>query len=355
MASGIIPDPPLPDSINIVQNNTLHLPDQLKLVQINLQKCRAASNNLVSFISQHKIQLACVQDPYSLNSHLIGFPSSWSIFHSDTYNSAVIVTNPKLKVIQTLKTPNSIFVSVQSRTQSLILGSFYSEPSQNFDDHLDQWLPHMQDQSFILTGDFNAKSPIWGSSRSDVRGNKILDLCSANDWVVMNNPSQPPTYYSTSGIGYPDLTICSSDMTQYVLDWTVHETDSLSDHRLITFTIVFSPSYSHRIHYKTKYGKLGFFLNKTRLLLNNLNSQIHHIHTTDQVDQFIKNFYSSLTPICDRSFRKKAYNRDIKITWYTPALRSQRNKLKALYRRLKLDRNDSLKIKYNREKSAINE
>lgn len=136
------------------------------MVQINLQKCRAASNNLVSFISQHKIQLACVQDPNSLNGQLIGFPSSWSKFLSESSNSAIIVTNPKLKVIQSLKSPNSIFVTVQSRTHSFILGSFYSEPSQDFDEHIAQWLPHMQDLPFIVTGDFNAKSPSWGSTRS---------------------------------------------------------------------------------------------------------------------------------------------------------------------------------------------
>lgn len=65
----------------------------LKVVQINLQFCRAASSNLTKFIIDHKIDLACVQDPYAKENNFPGFPNSWTIYHSTNQTAAIIQAN----------------------------------------------------------------------------------------------------------------------------------------------------------------------------------------------------------------------------------------------------------------------
>lgn len=46
-----------------------------------------------------------------------------------------------------------------------------------------------------------------------------------------------PTYYTTRGQSFIDLTLTDFNSTNYVQNWSVLEVDSLSDHRYIEFMI----------------------------------------------------------------------------------------------------------------------
>lgn len=146
---------------------------QLRIVQINLQSCRAASSNLTKFMIDQKRDLACVQDPYVKDNNLPGFPTGWTIFKSINLTAAIIQANSKLKLIQALNTENSIFVNIQAINHSFYVGAFYSPPSANFTDNLSEWECHMAGHSFVISGDFNAKNTLWGCSRNDTRGDLV--------------------------------------------------------------------------------------------------------------------------------------------------------------------------------------
>jgi len=48
----------------------------LGCLQVNLQHKHAATNNLVRMMSDNQIDLAFVQEPYNICSHLAGIPKS---------------------------------------------------------------------------------------------------------------------------------------------------------------------------------------------------------------------------------------------------------------------------------------
>ena len=54
----------------------------LRCLQVNLQHKRAATGNLVQIMSENKIDLAFVQEPYIIRNNLAGIPKSLRNFVS---------------------------------------------------------------------------------------------------------------------------------------------------------------------------------------------------------------------------------------------------------------------------------
>ena len=82
---------------------------------------------------------------------------------------------------------------------------------------------------FIILGDFNAHSPLWGDSRSDQRGSTVETFLYNNDLILLN--SKEPTfihsaYNTTSAI---DLAVASASLA-LDFEWTVHNDLCGSDH-----------------------------------------------------------------------------------------------------------------------------
>ena len=75
---------------------------------------------------------------------------------------------------------------------------------------------------FVLLGDFNGHSPVWGHESYDSRGQLLEDLFSEMDLCILNDGSSTyihPATDSTSALG---LSICGPSL---VLDyeWNIHE------------------------------------------------------------------------------------------------------------------------------------
>ena len=82
---------------------------------------------------------------------------------------------------------------------------------------------------FMILGDFNAHSPLWGEQTQDPRGKIVEDLLSKTNICILNNTS--PTYLipSTLKTTSVDLTLCSPDLAS-ILGWSVLEDTHGSDH-----------------------------------------------------------------------------------------------------------------------------
>lgn len=86
----------------------------------------------------------------------------------------------------------------------------------------------------IIVGDFNAKSPQWGMTKTDTRGAVMEDWIAQNDLIIMNDGDKP-TFQVESYSSVLDLTLATSDLKEQIQKWDVLEEDSLSDHNYITF------------------------------------------------------------------------------------------------------------------------
>lgn len=89
---------------------------------------------------------------------------------------------------------------------------------------------------FIMLGDLNCRSTIWGCKKTDNRG-KIMEKVLAEQDVVLLNTDEPTYFSSRNGsLSSLDLSICSAQIAD-VLEWKVLDDTYDSDHFPTAVTI----------------------------------------------------------------------------------------------------------------------
>ena len=68
-----------------------------------------------------------------------------------------------------------------------------------------------QHKNVVLVGDFNAKHRVWGSRRSDQRGNLILEWA-ASDMLTIHNDGIKPTFVRNNQTSFIDLALSSASV-----------------------------------------------------------------------------------------------------------------------------------------------
>lgn len=89
----------------------------------------------------------------------------------------------------------------------------------------------------IIYGDFNAHSVMWGSNRTNVRGERVEEWAAGLDLRLLNTGSEP-TCVRPQGTSIIDLTWTTSDMLNLVGNWQVLvDTETLSDHKYVVIEL----------------------------------------------------------------------------------------------------------------------
>ncbi|XP_046736548.1 uncharacterized protein LOC124405569 [Diprion similis] len=86
----------------------------------------------------------------------------------------------------------------------------------------------------LIAGDFNAKSPLWGSERWDDRGRIVADFLARLDLIPINTGEAPTWKRAATGSkSVIDITVGSPCVAAEMREWRVLEEESLSDHSYI--------------------------------------------------------------------------------------------------------------------------
>jgi ribonuclease HI len=131
------------------------------------------------------------------------------------------------------------------------------------------------DTGFIAVGDFNSHSQSWGYSHMDSRGEEVEDWQDDHHLVLVNSPSDTPTFYSRRWrtTSTPDLAFCTDDVHSGI-EREVGDQLGGSDHRPVFLALnqntVRSPVPT-RWNYKK--AKWGLFRHRTNVLTKDL--QVH--------------------------------------------------------------------------------
>ncbi|KFM60477.1 hypothetical protein X975_02635, partial [Stegodyphus mimosarum] len=102
---------------------------------------------------------------------------------------------------------------------------------------LENLMQTMETDNLIITGDFNAKSRVWGSPITDPRGSKIQDFVTAHDMCIINDSDSPPTFTGSRENSWIDLTILRNKTGLRIENWKIAKRNTLSDHNAINFEI----------------------------------------------------------------------------------------------------------------------
>ena len=99
-----------------------------------------------------------------------------------------------------------------SAKKTLTVCNIYLPPSLdvNFSDleHLIQQLP----APFVLVGDLNAHSPLWGDVRQDSRGQMIEESLNDHNLCLLNTGEPTYRHHSHHSFSVPDVSICDPSL-----------------------------------------------------------------------------------------------------------------------------------------------
>ena len=202
-----------------------------RILQINLNRSRAAHELALSTAIELGIDILLVSEPNKNKSK-----SGWDL---DQKSDAAIK-----RFNERARENGSEDGFVWQRHNNTTIYSCYISPNsgiEEFENYLGRLeaslLEQPRCQDILIAGDFNAASPIWGSSRANSRG-KILEEWIAKLNLTVHNDGIKPTFQRGEQASHLDLTLTNERMKNRITSWMVlSDLESLSDHNYISFKI----------------------------------------------------------------------------------------------------------------------
>ncbi|XP_046603616.1 uncharacterized protein LOC124297064 [Neodiprion virginianus] len=194
----------------------------------NSNACRK-SDLLTQTAAAQRAEILIVSEPSSA-----GKQGSWLV---DRRGDAAIAATNNLPGTLTLEARGEGFV--WARTSGLTIFSCYFSPnvaSGDFEAQLDSLEASIRTTRgrIIVAGDFNAKSPSWGSSKLDARGQAVAELLARLHLLPINVGAEPTWYRESTGSrSVIDIMTGKPEVVTEVQGWRVLEDETLSDHRYL--------------------------------------------------------------------------------------------------------------------------
>ena len=99
-------------------------------------------------------------------------------------------------------------------------------------------------ENCLIAGDFNSHSTCWGYEETDRRGDEVEDWQIENNMLLLNDPEDPPTFFSRRWISTstPDLAFATEDISKKTTRKVLSQLAN-SDHRpvLLAINLQFKP------------------------------------------------------------------------------------------------------------------
>ena len=196
-------------------------------------KARLHSGELQRLIQLHRPVCLCLQHigPYIISPK--GYQlAACTPHHEGHLRTAILVRNDHPYSTLTLNPAPfqtvSVFISLPNLPRLAICSSYNQPSCPSSASELPSILAQLP-PTYLILGDFNAHSPIWGGSYSDTPGSHIEHILSTTTMCCLNDGA--PTYRSTAHGSYSavDLSL-ASDITAPHFDWAVLDDRFSSDH-----------------------------------------------------------------------------------------------------------------------------
>ena len=315
----------------------------LNFIQINTNKAKRATDDLVLFTKNYKSVISLVQEPYANGKNIIPRPAA----ELRVMASPDLTIRPrsciyyhkslqdKLWYMDTLTTPDCTTIQTKINNTPTLLVSCYMDgndtecPPQAFKKVVEYAKTH--NMALIAGTDANAHNTYWHSNvvdkkRAD-RGNSLLDFI-VKEKLTVENEGTTPTFDNGRWTNVIDLTITNTKGRALLDQWQVvvkDEDENSSDHHFITYKINCKNGFSKskfRDITKTDWHKyqeeLGKSMNETSEKFTSLSSNEEIDAAAQQLADNIKTAYNSATQEIYVSNKTRAP------PWDTPAVREAR-------------------------------
>jgi hypothetical protein len=144
---------------------------EIKIVQINLQKCISATHLLLQFMYENQIDIALVQEPYLVDNIVALIPINFHVFQSQNRSKSAIIVNPiKLQLMPLNEHINefSVWCVFKSNNKLIHICSLYIPPDTNPNanpesiiDSTNNAINKLKPTYYLIGSDTNGKSKLW--------------------------------------------------------------------------------------------------------------------------------------------------------------------------------------------------
>ena len=342
------------------------------IIQTNLNHSARAQDLLLQTMAEYGSGLAVVVEPYRI-------PQDYGIGDNTGTVALIRARSADFPTINTIVRGNGYVVATWGGT--IIVGVYASPnaPVSALQEQLDEIrnnIAPLMAQEIMVLGDFNAKSTIWGSPRTNPRGEAVEEWAAELNLQLINEGTHS-TCVRWQGESIVDLTWASLAAARKIRSWeVVLDAETLSDHRYIT--IKFSREQVDTRHNQqpkrqtsgqgrqrepTPYPRWAFKkLNRERLLTAaHAESWIapSQEETTTEINCQAESFHRQITRI-DAAMPRTRSRRKNAAYWWTPDLEKKRRDCVLTCRKvqhLKRKRTPNAEEKeqaYSRYRAAVN-
>ncbi|XP_023212009.1 uncharacterized protein LOC111614875 [Centruroides sculpturatus] len=215
-------------------------PSNLKILQINLQRAKAASSEALHMALSKDVDLLVIQEPYVVNEKvaMLGSGKVLTTKCSDhRIKTGIVVYNKGLTVQLITQHSTSYFTTVRVETprDSLYVISFYCSPDEDLGPPLEMLgksMDCLSHNSVLILGDFNAKSHLWHSPVEDPRGFRLCEFMAMFNLTSLNE-SPLPTYSTARGESWVDVCLGNPTILNQDIYCSTVDHCSASDHNYI--------------------------------------------------------------------------------------------------------------------------
>ena len=213
----------------------------LRIVHWNAEGVRQKKLELQQFLKAQKIDVCCIQETHLNNTHRFSI-RGYEIHRVDRADrpkggvlTLVKTSIPSTEVQRSEKADTEyITVKLILPDRNLTICNLYSPPNKAVNLQILQ--PNSKD--WMIVGDFNSHSPSWGYPSLDAKGEEVEHWIVSNHLVLINTPTDPPTFYSRvwKTTSTPDIAI-ATDNIQKIAKREVSEQPGGSDHKPVILTL----------------------------------------------------------------------------------------------------------------------
>lgn len=229
--------------------------DKIYIKQINLHHCIGATsligNSLYSAQTKKQNLVVLIQEPWIHKTTIKGFDEKkFDLFYSSKSNEkprTCIVTSKELKATLLPQFSSGGVTTIHinilngNTNEELLLCSLYMpyEEKINIPCKMASDVINYSSDSgipIIIGADCNAHHILWGSSDTNMRGEKLVEFLASTELVILNK-GNIPTFSNKLRNEILDVTLASQQITNRIQKWKVSTEETLSDHKEINFVL----------------------------------------------------------------------------------------------------------------------
>ncbi|GBN17042.1 hypothetical protein AVEN_168575-1 [Araneus ventricosus] len=139
--------------------------EPLKILQINLARAKAATNQLHLTARTIKPDVILVQEQYNNNNGIPGIPQNWKTFRSSNQKAAILIPPSKLKPALLATKVNMVALKIQTSSFPITIISAYSSSAQNVHttlQEIQEIISSLPEEKIKIGADLNGHNTLWG-------------------------------------------------------------------------------------------------------------------------------------------------------------------------------------------------